>query len=168
LMCVSKFDARRLSPAAQEVVRLRVVAALESGRVSTYGEAAEMFGVSQRSAGTRRRKYRAGGREVLAVPVKSRIGDEAISTADRAVLFTAMADSPEELLIGGPLWTRALVAEPIRMAVRVTMTEHGVGKWRSRRVSPRSAQHDAPERSPAIPHSSSSCSTKFSQLFNWP
>jgi transposase len=128
---VSEFDGRRLSPAAQEVVRLRVVAALESGRVRTYREAAEMFGVSRRSVGTWWRKYRAGGREVLAVPVKSRTGrDEAISAADRAVVFTAMADyTPEELLIGGPLWTRALVAELIRMVVGVTMTEQGVGKW---------------------------------------
>jgi transposase len=124
-------DARRLSPAAQEVVRLRVVAALESGRVRSYREAAEMFGVSQRSVGTWWRRFRDGGRESLAAPVKSRVGrGEAISAADRVVLFTAMADyTPEELLIGGPLWTRGLVAELIRMVVGVAMTEQGVGKW---------------------------------------
>ncbi|WP_067480243.1 winged helix-turn-helix domain-containing protein, partial [Nocardia amamiensis] len=128
---MSDRDLRRLSPAAQEVVRLRVVAALESGRVRTYGEAGEMFGVSQRSVGTWWRRYQAGGREALAAPVKSRIGrDELISAADRAVLFQAMADyTPEELLIGGPLWTRALVAELIRKVVGVVMTEQGVGKW---------------------------------------
>ncbi|WP_327116245.1 IS630 family transposase [Nocardia sp. NBC_01730] len=128
---MSDVDLRRLSPAAQEVVRLRVVAALESGRVSGYREAAEMFGVSQRSVGTWWRKYQAGGRESLAAPVKSRTGrGEAISAEDRAVLFTAMADyTPEELLIGGPLWTRVLVAELIRMVVGVVMTEQGVGKW---------------------------------------
>ncbi|WP_408638742.1 helix-turn-helix domain-containing protein [Nocardia gipuzkoensis] len=49
---MSDQDARRLSPAAQEVVRLRVVAALESERVRSYGEAAEVFGVSRRSVGT--------------------------------------------------------------------------------------------------------------------
>ncbi|MBF6302880.1 helix-turn-helix domain-containing protein, partial [Nocardia amamiensis] len=71
---MSDVELRRLSPAAQEVVRLRVVAALESGRVSGYREAAEMFGVSQRSVGTWWRKYQAGGRESLAAPVKSRTG----------------------------------------------------------------------------------------------
>ncbi|MFD1325824.1 IS630 family transposase [Micromonospora sonneratiae] len=124
-------DARRLSPAAQEVVRLRVVAALESGRVRTYGQAAEMFGVSPRSVGTWWRKYQTAGREALAVPVKSRSGPgELISDVDRATLFQAMADhTPQELLIGGPLWTRATVVELIRMVVGISMTEQGVGKW---------------------------------------
>ncbi len=45
-------DARRLSPAAREVVRLRVVAALELGTVRTYRQAAEVFGVSARSVGS--------------------------------------------------------------------------------------------------------------------
>ncbi|MER7468901.1 helix-turn-helix domain-containing protein, partial [Streptomyces sp. NPDC097981] len=53
---------RRLSPAAQEDLRLRVVSALESGRVRTYGQAAGMFGVSERSVGTWWRASRAGGR----------------------------------------------------------------------------------------------------------
>jgi transposase len=60
-------DARRLHLAAREVVRLRVVAALESGQVRTYRQAAEMFGVSERSAGTWWRAHRGGGREALAV-----------------------------------------------------------------------------------------------------
>ncbi|WP_329461015.1 IS630 family transposase [Streptomyces sp. NBC_01431] len=58
--------ARGLGPAAQEVVRLRVVAALESGQVRTYRRAAEVFGVSERSVGTWWRKYKAAGRESLA------------------------------------------------------------------------------------------------------
>ncbi|GHH27420.1 winged helix-turn-helix domain-containing protein [Streptomyces rubradiris] len=33
------------------------------------------------------------------------------------------------MLIGGPLWTRGLVAGPIRMVVGITMTEQGVGTW---------------------------------------
>ncbi|MFI5808794.1 hypothetical protein [Streptomyces sp. NPDC051561] len=44
--------ARGLGPAAQEVVRLRVVAALESGQIRTHPRAAEAFGVSERSVGT--------------------------------------------------------------------------------------------------------------------
>lgn len=86
-------DARCLSPAAQEVVRLRVVAAPEAGRVRTYGQAAEMFGVTQRSVGTWWRKYQAAGRDALAAPVKTRSGPgELISDADCATLFQAMAD----------------------------------------------------------------------------
>ncbi|MET9813995.1 helix-turn-helix domain-containing protein [Streptomyces sp. NPDC006355] len=54
-------DARRLPPVAREVVRLRVVAALESGTVRTYRQAAGMFGVSERSVGSWWRAYRAAG-----------------------------------------------------------------------------------------------------------
>ncbi|MGW1077639.1 helix-turn-helix domain-containing protein [Streptomyces sp. NPDC002537] len=94
-----------MSSAAQEVVRLRVVAALEAGAVGSYRQAAEVFGVGERSVGTWWRKYKGAGREALAAPVKSRSGPgELVSPEDRAVLFQAMADyTPKQLLIGGPL-----------------------------------------------------------------
>ncbi|MEU2835353.1 helix-turn-helix domain-containing protein, partial [Streptomyces lavendulae] len=106
-----------MAPAAQEVVRLRVVAALESGSVGTYGQAAEVFGVGERSVGTWWRKYQAGGREALAVRRTRPAGrPERIGDAERAAVFQAMADcTPEDLLLGGPLWTRPLVAELVRM-----------------------------------------------------
>ncbi|MDQ2587967.1 IS630 family transposase [Saccharothrix yanglingensis] len=45
-------------------------------------------------------------------------------------MFAAMADcTPEELLIGGPLWTRQAVVELVRLVVGVDMTEQGVGLW---------------------------------------
>jgi transposase len=108
-----------------------VVAALESGQVKGYRQAAEVFGVAERSVGSWWRAYQAGGREALAVQRKRRPGPhELISDEERAVLFQAMADyTPEQLLIGGPLWTRPLVAELVRMVTGVVMTERGVGKW---------------------------------------
>ncbi|MFD5513946.1 helix-turn-helix domain-containing protein [Streptomyces sp. NPDC127051] len=63
-----------MAPAAQEVVRLRVVAALESGRVDTCRQAAEVFGVAERSVGTWWRKYQADGREALTVRRTRRSG----------------------------------------------------------------------------------------------
>ncbi|MGM1058926.1 helix-turn-helix domain-containing protein [Saccharothrix sp. Mg75] len=51
-------SAYRLSPAEQEVLRLRVVAALEARQVEGYRRAAEVFGVSVRSVGTWWRAYR--------------------------------------------------------------------------------------------------------------
>ncbi|MFC6094689.1 helix-turn-helix domain-containing protein [Saccharothrix lopnurensis] len=112
--------AHRLSPAEQEVLRLRVVAALESRRVEGYRQAAEVFGVSERSVGTWWRAYRREGRGGLATR-KGRPGpSELVSPEDRGTLFGAMADySPEELLIGGPLWTRLAVVELIRLVVGV-------------------------------------------------
>ncbi|SDP93661.1 helix-turn-helix domain-containing protein [Lentzea jiangxiensis] len=71
---------------------LRVVAALESGRVEGYRRAAEVFGVSQRSVGTWWRAYRQDGRDGLATR-KGRPGPaELISVEDRGTLFAAMAD----------------------------------------------------------------------------
>ncbi|MFT7841816.1 helix-turn-helix domain-containing protein [Saccharothrix sp. BKS2] len=58
--------AYRLSPAEREVLRLRVVAALESRRVEGYRQAAEVFGVSERSVDTWWRAYRRDGRDGLA------------------------------------------------------------------------------------------------------
>ncbi|MFE6848874.1 winged helix-turn-helix domain-containing protein [Streptomyces sp. NPDC057686] len=37
--------------------------------------------------------------------------------------------TPEALLLGGPLWTRPMVVELVRMVTGVVMTEQGVGKW---------------------------------------
>ncbi|NUT52784.1 MAG: helix-turn-helix domain-containing protein [Saccharothrix sp.] len=48
------------------MLRLRVVAALESGKVEGYWQAAEVFGVSERSVGTWWRAYRRVGRDGLA------------------------------------------------------------------------------------------------------
>ncbi|WP_406472435.1 IS630 family transposase [Streptomyces sp. NBC_01615] len=107
------------------------MAALEPDTVRTYRQAAEMFGVSERSMGSWWRAYRSGGREALAVRRIRRPGpQELISDEERGTPFQAMADySPEELLIGGPLWTRAAVRELIRVVTGVVMTERGVGKW---------------------------------------
>ncbi|MFI8281382.1 helix-turn-helix domain-containing protein, partial [Streptomyces sp. NPDC085929] len=103
---------RRLSPAAQEDLRLRVVAALESGRVRTYVQAAEVFGVSERSVGTWWRAVRAeGGRAVLAAPRESRAGKgELIGESARGAVLRAMRDyTPTDIGQSGVLWTRASV-----------------------------------------------------------
>jgi len=145
-------DARRLSPAEREVLRLRVVAALESGKVEGYRQAAEVFGVSERSVGSWWRAYQRDGRDGLAVRRERRPGPaELISAEERGTLFAAMADyTPEELLIGGPLWTRAAVVELVRMVTGVVMTEQGVGAWLRRHgFSPQRPVKRAYEQQPA-------------------
>ena len=143
--------AHRLSPAEQEVLRLRVVAALESGQVEGYRQAAEVFGVSVRSVGAWWRSYRREGRDGLATR-RGRPGPaELIGAEDRGTLFAAMADyTPEELLIGGPLWTRQAVVGLIRLVVGVDMTEQGVGLWLRRHgFTPRRPARRACEQQPA-------------------
>jgi transposase len=123
---------RRLPPAAQEDLRLRVVAALESGRVRTYGQAAEVFGVSERSVGTWWRSSRAGGRQaLLAAPRESRRGKgELLDDSARGAVLQAMRDyTPVDIGQSGVLWTRASVRTLIRLVCGTSMTEQGVGKW---------------------------------------
>ena len=55
-----------MSPAEREVLRLRVLAALEAGRVEGYRQAAEVFGVSECSVGAWWRAYRRDGHDGLA------------------------------------------------------------------------------------------------------
>ncbi|MCI0386812.1 helix-turn-helix domain-containing protein [Streptomyces sp. CNQ085] len=50
------------------------MAALESGQVKGYRQAAEVFQVAERSVGTWWRAYQAGGREALAVRRTGRPG----------------------------------------------------------------------------------------------
>lgn len=123
---------RRLPPAAQEDLRLRVVAALESGRVRTYGRAAEMFGVSERSVGTWWRASRVGGRQaLLAVAREPRAGKgELVGESARGAVLEAMRDyTPADIGSSGVMWTRASVRALIRLVCGVSMTEQGVGKW---------------------------------------
>ena len=85
---------------------MRVVAALEIGRVEGYRQAAEVFGVSERLVSAWWRAYRRAGRVGLATRERRPGPAELITLEDRGTLFAAMADyAPEELLIGGLLWT---------------------------------------------------------------
>jgi transposase len=123
---------RRLSPAAQEDLRLRVVATLESGRVRSYGQAAEVFGVAERSVGTWWRAFKSGGRQaLLAGERESRAGKgELIDDSARGAVLQAMRDyTPADLGQSGVMWTRASVRILIRLVCGVSMTEQGVGKW---------------------------------------
>ncbi|WP_245685721.1 helix-turn-helix domain-containing protein [Streptomyces yerevanensis] len=56
-------DARRLSPSAQEALRLRAVAALAAGRGRE--DVAAVFGVSLKAVDIWWAKWQAGGREAL-------------------------------------------------------------------------------------------------------
>ncbi|MCE7007300.1 hypothetical protein LWC34_31420 [Kibdelosporangium philippinense] len=124
-------DARRLSPAEREVLRLGVVAALESGKI------AGGIGRQRRCSAFPSGRWAPGGRPTNGTDARpwpcggcGGCGGpaELISAAERGTVFTAMADyTPDELLIGGPLWTRAAVVELVRMVVGVVMTEQGAG-----------------------------------------
>ncbi|MEV7676214.1 winged helix-turn-helix domain-containing protein [Streptomyces sp. NPDC088752] len=109
-----------------------MVSALESGRVRTYGQAAEMFGVFERSVGTWWQASRAGGRQALLAVVREPHSDsgELIDESARGAVLRAMRDyTPADLGQSGVMWTRASVRSLICLVCGVSMTERGVGKW---------------------------------------
>jgi transposase len=139
------------SSAEREMLRLRVVAALETGKVEGCRQAAGVFGVSERSVGTWWRACRRDGRDGLATRGGRPGPAEPISAEGRGTLFVAMADyTPEELLIGGPSWARPAVVELIRPVVGDDITEQGVGLWLRRHGStPQRPARRACEQQPA-------------------
>lgn len=122
---------RCLPPAVQEDLRLRVVSALESGRVRTYGQAAKMFGISERSVGTWWRAGRTGGRQGLlaAVPEPPAGKGELIDESARGTALQAMRDhTPADLGQNGAMWTGTSVRTRVRPVCGVSTAERGVGK----------------------------------------
>jgi transposase len=123
-------DARKLSPSAQEALRLRAVAALVEGR--DREDVAAMFKVSLKAVDGWWAKWQAGGREALVCrPRGRRVGEhQLLSEAEQAAVRQAVLDhQPCGLGLSGQLWTRSQVGALIAKLYRVRLTEQGVGKY---------------------------------------
>lgn len=124
-----RVNTRRLSPAQQQVLRMRVIAAIQDG--ISDAEAAKTFGVSRNSIRTWRARFEAGGVEGL---VSGRPGRKAgehtrLTPAEEAALVDAMIDfEPEDLGVGGKLWTRKKVVWLAHQLFGVWFTEQGMGR----------------------------------------
>lgn len=120
---------RRLSPAQQQVVRMRVMAAVRDGM--SEAEAARVFGVSRNSIRSWKSRFEAGGVKGL---VSGRPGSKAgehtrLTPAEEAALVDAVIDfEPEDLGLGGKLWTRKKVVWLAHQLFDVWFTEQGMGK----------------------------------------
>jgi transposase len=130
--CVSELvgDARKLSPSAQEALRLRAVAALVAGR--TREDVAAVFQVSLKAVDNWWTKWLAGGREALvAQPRGRRVGEHQVLDAveQQAIRQAVLDHRPCDLGLAGQLWTRAGVGDLIAKLYRVRLTEQGVGKY---------------------------------------
>ncbi|MER5733355.1 IS630 family transposase [Streptomyces sp. NPDC002138] len=126
-------DARHLSPSAQEVLRLRAVAALVAGW--DREDVAAVFGVSLKAVDNWWMKWRAGGRDALLARPKGRpVGvHQVLGEAEQAAVRQAMLDHrPCDVGLVGQLWTRRLVGDLIAKLYRVRLTEPGVGKYLKR------------------------------------
>lgn len=119
---------RRLSPGQQEALRMRVMGALRDGM--TGAEAQRVFGVSEGSIRNWRNRFAAGGVEGLESGRPGRrAGDGAKLTPSQAqaLVEALVVFTPEQLELGGLLWTLRKVAELSRRLFGVSFTEQGMG-----------------------------------------
>lgn len=143
-------DARRLSQAAQEELRLRAVALVEEGR--TQVEAAEILDVSRQSVSEWVRAHRVGGEEALRARKRGRKAGEKTALTSRQQDRIAKAireKNPDQLKLPGFLWTRALVCELIDRRYGVRVSEKTAGRYlRAWGFTPQKPARRALERDP--------------------
>jgi transposase len=97
---------RRLAPAQQEAVRMRVMGAIDAGLDDV--RAAEIFGVSPKSIGRWKARREAGGAGGLRSnkPGRKEGSGRFLTESEEAALKQAILEfTPEDLGLGGLLWT---------------------------------------------------------------
>jgi transposase len=120
---------RRLSPGQQEVLRMRVVAALREGMADA--EAVRVFGVSANSIRNWKARFAFGGVEGLESRRPGRKAGELrklTRSQERALIEAIIEFEPEQLDLDGKLWTRRKATELVRRLFGVSYTERGMGK----------------------------------------
>ncbi|MGH2902051.1 MAG: winged helix-turn-helix domain-containing protein [Solirubrobacteraceae bacterium] len=123
-------DTRTLSPAAQEDLRRRVVAAVESGR--TQREVAEVFHVNPTSVSGWVNAWRRKGDRALTAKSRGRRPQEqkAMSTRQqKTVCVTLRVHTPEQAGGTGLLWTRKQVADLVKRRFGICLSLPTTGKY---------------------------------------
>ena len=107
---MSQQDTRTLSPAGQEAVRFRVVAAIRDGMRKS--EAARVFGVSRTSIDTWLAKVAAGNINSLKSKKRGRKPGSRLKGHEAASVVRTIADRcPDQLKMRFALWTRPAVQQ---------------------------------------------------------
>jgi transposase len=123
-------DSRRLSPAAQEELRRRAVAAVESGATRT--EVARLFGVPRQTVGLWVAAYQEGGESALAAKRRGPKPGAGTRLApwQAAQIAQALRDKrPEQLKLPFFLWTRDAVVELIERRFGVEVSRWTAGRY---------------------------------------
>jgi transposase len=126
-------DARRLSPEAQQVLRMRTVKAVASGMSQV--EAARVFGVTRQAVGKWMRAHAAGGVRALKAQRRGRPKGSGgrlkpWQAAHTAKLLTDR--TPDQLKLPFYLWTRVAVAELIERKFGIRLSLSSVGRYLAR------------------------------------
>jgi len=125
-------DARSLSPAAQEALRLRAVQAITAGMKQT--EAVRVFGVSRAAIGKWMKQYRQGGAKTLKAKPQGRPkGRSRLAPWQAAQIVRSITDrTPDQLKLPFVLWTREAVAALIEQRFGVRLSVWTVGRLLAR------------------------------------
>jgi transposase len=124
-----RVDLRTLSPAGQEAVRMRVMAAIDGGLDDE--RAASLFAVSTKSIGRWRVRREAGGAEGLRSGRPGRKHGEGrflSESEEAAVRQTILEFTPDDLGLGGLLWTTGKVHAFIKAHFKVRFSHDGLIK----------------------------------------
>lgn len=124
-----RVDMRKLSPAAREALRMRVMAAIGDGR--SDAEAANLFGVSTKSIGRWRAHLDADGAEGLrsGTPGRKTGTHRFLTKSEEAALKqTILEFTPDDLGLGGLLWTTPKVHAFLQRHFKVRYSHGGLIK----------------------------------------
>src|SRR5215813_13227101 len=149
-MAVRVRDARRLSPAAQEDLRRRAVAAVKAGR--TQVAVAAVLGVSPQAVSRWVNAFdRKGNRALNAGKRGRRAGEQkALDARQEARVRRAVVGKyPDQVALPGLVWTRPQVRQLIRNWFGIGLSLVTIGKYlRSWGLSPQKPIRRAYERDP--------------------
>lgn len=126
-------DSRRLSPAAQEELRRRAVAAVQNG--STRTEVARLLGLPRQTVGFWVQAYESGGEEALASKRRGRPEGSGTKLLpwQAAQIAQALKDRrPEQLKLPFFLWTREAVALLIERRFGIQVSRWTAGRYLKR------------------------------------
>ncbi len=129
-MALSLPDARQLSDEVLEALRLRAVHGLELG--FTEVDIADLLGVSQETVSRWWTAYASGGRDAIPSARTGRPVGTGRTLSDepaRSIQDQIDHQSPEELGIPSPLWSRRAVRDLIRQEFGITMPVRTVGEY---------------------------------------
>jgi transposase len=143
-------DVRRLSPAAQEDLRRRAVAAVKSGM--TQAAVSTVFGVSANSVSRWVNAFDRKGNQALKAGRRGRRAGEqkALDARQEARLRrTVLGKYPDQVALPGLVWTRPQVRDLVRRWYGIGLSLVTIGKYlRSWGLSPQKPVRKAYEQNP--------------------
>lgn len=147
---MTRMDARRLSPDAQEDLRRRVVYAVREDGMSP-ARAARTFGVCRQSVAAWVGRAEAGGVRALAARRRGpRPRPRMDPSVERGVVRTIRDRCPDQLLLPFALWTREAVVALIRKRTGRAVSVWTAGRYLRRwGMTPQRPTRRAYERDPA-------------------